>query len=180
MLESLTGETDTSGPSSSNSNGSTTSTGAAQERRQKCVEVGHLILEQQTCATLIQCYNAAFYFVSTSTAPGPAPAQSGSEGAPAAATTAIAITPAGTLKFSPTQCCLFLTYHYPWIVYCAVIDGFDCCDQLAGTLAQVFTLLVSVNPAQIRGMSAHRIYIIAAHCVLPLWSAFCGISRPSQ
>jgi hypothetical protein len=93
MLESLTGETDTSGPSSSNSTNAIAAS-AAQERRQKCAEVGHLLLEQQTCATLIQCYNAAFYFVSTSTAPGPAPTQTATEGTPAAAT-AIAITPAG-------------------------------------------------------------------------------------
>lgn len=67
MLDALSGDTDLSLTSTSTSSTAPT----AQDQRLKCTAVAGLLWEQQAYSTLLQCYNAAFYFVTASTVPRP-------------------------------------------------------------------------------------------------------------
>lgn len=99
MLESLTAETEGAPAATVESN------------RQKLATVNQALLEQHTYSTLVQCYNAAYYFLTASTAPTTVRAEQrvgGAKAAPGVATgaagtttaTAMAITPAGMTLIS--------------------------------------------------------------------------------
>lgn len=44
------------------------------------------------------------------------------------------------------------------------MDGFECCDQLASTLSQVFSAAASTHPAQLKGTYCIRMKIIYCLC----------------
>lgn len=87
MLESLSGDAEGS------------SVATAESNRQKLAAVSQALLEQHTYSTLVQCYNAAYYFLTASTAPTTVPAEQrvAADKTGTVTTTAMAITPAGKL-----------------------------------------------------------------------------------
>lgn len=103
LLEALTTETDTSAE-------------ATAQRQQKRAVLSQALLELRSFPSLLQCYNAAYYFVTASTAPRPVPLVGTTVGSDTnsvmsavdpnapAATVEMAITPAGKPYFVTLLC----------------------------------------------------------------------------
>jgi len=132
MLEGLSGESQ---------NNAT----VAQNQSTKAAVVAHLLWELQSYSTLLQCYNAAFYFIAASTAPGDyVTTSASSDSAVSGESGATSMKVAGVEEGSSE------TRSKVIAITPSVLEGLDCCDQLASSLGQLFSLLAATSPVQLR------------------------------
>lgn len=160
---------------------------SAAQRQQKRAVLSQALLELQSFPNLLQCYNAAYYFVTNSTAPRPVAAvgtavcsdnnsiMSTADPHQQNATVEMAITPAGKVSCL-TSCCFNFWWSYSrpynvlykqrrflnilfvemifflvFIHILTVLEGLDCCEQLASTLALTLAVTAATHPVQLRG-----------------------------
>lgn len=145
LLEALTTESDVSAE-------------ITAQRQQKHAVLSQALLELRSFPSLLQCYNAAYYFVTASTAPRPVPLVGTTVGSDTnsvmsavdpnaqAATVEMAITPAGEFVICiRLSCVVFIVF-----LCCVVLEGFDCCEQLSSTLALTLAVTSAAHPMQLR------------------------------
>jgi hypothetical protein len=96
-----------------------------------------VVLSESVYATLLQSYNAAYYFVSASTSPNVVPTAAG-----AAGSNLPSVHPGAASNGSNSA-----STNGVIAVTASVLEGLECCEQLVSALQQAFQLIVSAQPA---------------------------------
>ena len=125
MLESVSSESESSANDAS-----------AAQRQQKHAVLSQALLELHSFPSLLQCYNAAYYFVTASTAPRPVVPVGTAVGSDSNSVMSAAVDPA--------------TNQVEMAITPAVLEGLDCCEQLCSTLAHVLAVTAAAHPTQLR------------------------------
>jgi hypothetical protein len=104
-----------------------------------------VVLSESVYATLLQSYNAAYYFVSASTSPNAVPTAAG-----AAAGSNLPPAPGAAASNGSNSAAT----NGVIAVTASVLEGLECCEQLVSALQQAFQLIVSAQPAVLASGSA--------------------------